>query len=323
MNCHQPRPYFKVMSHRQTSQPYSGMGRGTPIHNYNYQQQPEPDNVHSNKRPRYGSNGNNFGTGRVNNSTLPAWMTRQSISTHFNQQSPHTLHTLHNSHTPHLSFTSDTQHYGPSLPNNQHGSLYYHTPHISSANNTSHTPHNLSANNNPHSSSNNDNPWSFVAHAVVFVNSELRKMPITSNNNLPHLSLQLGKDNEGPALSVVYDTAAAITSGYLPHHMMIQQKCPEIVHSFEEFDGEKPFDPIKLMGTISNISDYDACKHGMLSAVIRYFTPYQDSNGNRILLPVALGDSMSVDTIWGNTVINEWQLVLEFNPPIAQSVILR
>ena len=48
----------------------------------------------------------------------------------------------------------------------------------------------------------------------------------------------------------------------------------------------------------------------MLSAVIRYKTPYQDSHGNRLLFLVAVGESMAVNTILGNTVVTEWKLAL-------------
>ena len=105
--------------------------------------------------------------------------------------------------------------------------------------------------------------------------------------------------------------------------MHIREKCPEIVHSFELFDGDKPFGPIKLMGAISSITSYNAEKHDTLSTVIRYFTPYHDSSGKDLLLCIALGDSMSVNTILGMTIITEWRLALEFEPKIICSIILR
>ena len=52
------------------------------------------------------------------------------------------------------------------------------------------------------------------------------------------------------------------------------QECPEIVHSFEEFNGANPFEPIKLCGAITDPSAYNQEKHGILSAVVRYNTPY-------------------------------------------------
>ena len=119
------------------------------------------------------------------------------------------------------------------------------------------------------------------------------------------MSLQLCEDRKGPTLSVLYDTCAALTSGYLSHHLVIKEQCPHVVHSYETFNGDNPFDPIKLLGAISNPSEYDPEKHGMLSAVIRYKTPYQDRHGNRLLLPVTLGESMAINTILGNTVFTK------------------
>ena len=147
-------------------------------------------------------------------------------------------------------------------------------------------------------------------------------MPIASDNNLPHMSLLLGSDRKGPSLSVLYDTGAALTSGYLPHHQHIRRTCPSLVHSYEEFDGSNPFDPIKLEGAISTAAEYNPQTHGVLSAVIRYFTPYQDREGKQLLLPVALGNHMAVNTILGNTVIRKFQMCLEFDPDLIRSTAL-
>ena len=80
---------------------------------------------------------------------------------------------------------------------------------------------------------------------------------------------------------------------------------PYLVHTFEVFDGNNSFDPIKLLGKSDSVSDYDPEKHGMLSIVIRYFTPYRNTNNQPLLLPVVLGEAMTVNTILGNTVIRE------------------
>ena len=130
-------------------------------------------------------------------------------------------------------------------------------------------------------------------------------MSISSDNNLPHLSILLGKVRLQWLLSVLYDTGVALTSGYLPYHLKIREKYPHLVYSFEVFDCNNPFDPIKLLGAIGSVSDYDLEKHGMLSAVIKYFTPYRSDNNQPLLLPVALGETMAVNTILGNTLIRE------------------
>ena len=42
-----------------------------------------------------------------------------------------------------------------------------------------------------------------------------------------------------------------------------------------------------------------------------------------MLLPVALGDTMSVNTILGNNIVTEWRLALSFDPPLIISTVLR
>ena len=77
------------------------------------------------------------------------------------------------------------------------------------------------------------------------------------------------------------------------------------------------------MGVIGNVGDNNPVRHGSLCSVIRYYTPYKNKQGQPLLFSVALGDSMSVNTILGNTAINEWQLALEFDPPLVKSELLR
>ena len=76
------------------------------------------------------------------------------------------------------------------------------------------------------------------------------------------------------------------------------------------------------MGAIGNVGGYDPVRHGSLCAVIWYYTPYRNNQGRQLLLSVALSDSMSVNTILGNTVINEWRLALGFAPPLVTSEII-
>ena len=128
---------------------------------------------------------------------------------------------------------------------------------------------------------------------------EKRRMPISSQNELPHLDFGIGQARDAMTLSFLYDTGAAINTGYLPYHKKIMKEYPQVVESFEEFNGDNPFEPIKLMGAITNPAKYDREQHGILSAVIRYRTPYIMNNGNHFVLCFALGEDMSVNTILG------------------------
>ena len=86
------------------------------------------------------------------------------------------------------------------------------------------------------------------------------------------------------------------------------------------FGYNNPFVRIKLLGAIGSVLDYDP-EHDMLSAVIRYFTPYHNANNQPLLLPVALGETMAVNTILSNIVIRKWKLVLNFDPILIKSTI--
>ena len=73
---------------------------------------------------------------------------------------------------------------------------------------------------------------------------------------------------------------------------------PHMVAKFETFDGNNPLDPTKLCGAITSPDDYDTEKHGILSVVIEYYTPYKGKDGRPFLLSLALGSTMSVNSIF-------------------------
>lgn len=115
---------------------------------------------------------------------------------------------------------------------------------------------------------------SFVTIVKCHNIQKTRRVPISSQNELPHLDFQVGQPSDAMTLSFLYDTRAAINTGYLPYHKRIMEECPHIVKSYEEFNGSNPFEPIKLIGAITDPDIYDKDRHGVLSAVVRYRTPY-------------------------------------------------
>ena len=89
---------------------------------------------------------------------------------------------------------------------------------------------------------------------------------------------------------------------------LIRGKTSSAVAAYKEFNGTNPFDPIKLCGSLLDPSDYDAKKHGVLSAVIRYHTHLITTDGKRIMCSVTLKVDMSIDTIIGIPFIRELAL---------------
>ena len=95
-------------------------------------------------------------------------------------------------------------------------------------------------------------------------------MPITTQNKLPHIKFSIGNGHSATpiGLSILYDTGVTLNTGLEFYHRKIMKSRPHMVAKFETFDGNNPFDPIKLCGAITISDDYDAEKHGILSAVI-------------------------------------------------------
>jgi hypothetical protein len=125
-------------------------------------------------------------------------------------------------------------------------------------------------------------------------------MPVAIDNGLPHVAVSLGSDAANdPTLSGLMDTCGALNTGYLPFHLWLMSERPDLVSEFHRFDDSNPFEPIKLGGAIRDPDDFDASNHGNLTAVIRYFTPYLDVTGNPIQFSFALGNDVTVNTIFG------------------------
>ena len=154
---------------------------------------------------------------------------------------------------------------------------------------------------------------SFVTIVKCHNIQETRRMPISSQNELPNLDFQVGQASDAMTLSFLYDTGAAINTGYLPYHKKIMEECPHIIESYEEFNGTNPFEPIKLVGAITDPDIYDREQHGVLSAVVRYKTPYVLRSGKPFALCFALGSDMSVNSIFGLPGILETALEPRFS----------
>lgn len=110
----------------------------------------------------------------------------------------------------------------------------------------------------------------FVINLKVshFNDNTIRRMPISSDNLLPHIKFPIGSRGFKAAVVCLFDTGAALNTGQLAYHKNIMNDPPSLVHSFEGFDGPNPFDPITLCGSVTDPSSYDETLHGALLALI-------------------------------------------------------
>jgi hypothetical protein len=146
----------------------------------------------------------------------------------------------------------------------------------------------------------------------VMTDPPLRPMPIRIDNGLPHITFALGPASNLVSLSVLFDSGAALSSGYLPYHQQIMRENPDVVASYEQFDDSNPFEPIKLGGAIRHPDDYDAKIHGQLTAVIRYRTGCFCHDGSPINISFGLGHDMTVNSILGMPTIRDLGMKPDF-----------
>ena len=138
----------------------------------------------------------------------------------------------------------------------------------------------------------------------------IRLISITSRNELPHIKLIISCFNGDNAIciKILYYTGAALSTGFLDDHENIWKNHPKVVATYEKFDGENPFDPIKLCGAITNPKYYDESRHELLSTMIEYYTPYKYSDSSAFTLTLALGVGMAVNSILGLPSIIEGEI---------------
>lgn len=147
----------------------------------------------------------------------------------------------------------------------------------------------------------------------------LPPMPINIDNGFPNLSLELGPARGCVELTGLFDTCGSLNTGYLPFHVWIASQYPETVESLRFFNSDDPFEPIKLEGAVSDPADYDASRHGLLTAVIRYKTPYVTADGDSVSLSVALGTDVSTNTIFGLPTLSAFEFLVNMKTLTATS----
>jgi hypothetical protein len=137
-------------------------------------------------------------------------------------------------------------------------------------------------------------------------------MPIRVDNGLPRICISLGASDDTD-LTVLFNSGAALSSGYLPYHLWVMRENPDLVASFKCFNNANPFEPpIKLGGAICHPDDYNESVHDQLTAIISYKTPYTNLNGNPIHISFGLGHDMTVNTILGMPIIKDLGMIPNF-----------
>lgn len=150
------------------------------------------------------------------------------------------------------------------------------------------------------------------AFRVLLGRKAHKPMPVAVRNGLPSMLIpMLGSDVD---LLVLVDTCAAVSVGNLDTHKDWIRCFPEMVEEFREFNGNDPFEPIKLGGAINDPSLFDDKEveeeYGALTVVVRYRTNLFFPDGARLIHSFALGKDVAVSTIMGWPTIKDINLVI-------------
>jgi len=123
-------------------------------------------------------------------------------------------------------------------------------------------------------------------------------MPLTVDNKLPGCLLRFGKTEKDEVSFICHvDTCAAMSTGNLLSHQWLITKYPAIVEEYIQYDDVDPFEPIRLAVALKDLEGCNITKN-KLTAVVRYWTPYLDSDGNRLVISFGLEESIAVKYLY-------------------------
>jgi len=163
---------------------------------------------------------------------------------------------------------------------------------------------------------------SFVSRIRCFsapVDTPRPVMPVAIDMGLPTITIPMSST---VSLSGLFDSCGSLNLGWLPYHLFLMSKCPELVNEFRYYDGYHPFQPIHLSGAVCDpnqpISD---C--GKLTALIRYKTDLKEPDGTPITLSFALGPDVSANTIIGLPFLRQLKFITDYDEYTAFSKVLQ
>jgi len=156
-------------------------------------------------------------------------------------------------------------------------------------------------------------------------------MPLNIDMGLPNITWDLGLPNDpNPVkLRALFDSCGCCNVGRLDYHLWIVSQRPDIVAEFRFCDGHQPFDPLGLDGVVSQSSDLVPTndgllseQHGLLTAIVRYWTPYKMPDGSPLALSFGLGEHVSTNTLTGLPTLEGLKFMTDYSKFQAFSVAL-
>jgi len=166
----------------------------------------------------------------------------------------------------------------------------------------------------------------FVMTAPILNHSEERCAPmsLTVDNKLPGCTLRFGKTEADEVSFICHvDTCAAMSTGNLLLHQWIMTKYPSIIAEYTQYDNSTPFKPIRLSVALKGLDGCDIMKN-KLTAVVRYWTPYLDKNGNhQEVISFGLGESITFNSMVGLPLLMDWEASVCFKSNCMSSVLLQ
>ena len=99
----------------------------------------------------------------------------------------------------------------------------------------------------------------------------LKKIPISINNSLPSIYLNIGliMENENKTRMIV-DTSATMNTGNKDYHLWVMSQCLSMIADYLECGADTEYDVIRLLAALDLKGTHQHVDRGSTTAVIRY-----------------------------------------------------
>jgi hypothetical protein len=143
-------------------------------------------------------------------------------------------------------------------------------------------------------------------------------MPVAIDMGFPTLILPL---SDTVTLSGLFDSCGSLNLGWMPFHLNVMEKYPELVAEFRYFDGSQPFEPVHLSGAVLDPTSVSP-DHGKLTALIRYRTNFVLPDNTAFTISFALGPDVAANTIIGLPFHRSLKFITDYDAFTAHSKLL-
>ena len=123
------------------------------------------------------------------------------------------------------------------------------------------------------------------------------------------------------SLLTLYDTGAALNTGYLPYHLAIAKKYPHLVNSITQ--AEDKYESIVLSGIVKeNEAQKQQKNMTVLPTVIEQKFHHPTKTGGQMFIKFVLGNDVAVNDVVGNVTLKAAKMHMDVDTDMVDTRVM-